>query len=287
MATQAGPTIQSHASEQLPRAEIVYQGQAGSEYTFSVSCEGATRHPVYDDSNATWRCDCDGFDAGLGACLHTELVVAWRRSRKERAEMETAPSSPQTNGSGAPPAPKSIPKEAANGSSPPKHRRGKQSAAPASAFPTPATGVSAWSQELAEALLAPFPAEMVGWKAQATTRDGSRAMAVAYVDARCVQDRLDEVVGPENWSDAYTVLDSSANAVVVACRLTVLGITKEDVGTGEDAKAAYSDAFKRAAVKFGVSRFLYSLPKRWVDYNPQKKQLQETPQLPSWALPSR
>jgi hypothetical protein len=52
--------------------------------------------------------------------------------------------------------------------------------------------------------------------------------------------------------------------VEVLCRLTVLGITKEDVGEGEDLKSAFSDAFKRVAVKFGVGRYLYELPKKWV-----------------------
>ncbi|RTH01947.1 Rad52/22 double-strand break repair protein, partial [Thermus scotoductus] len=51
----------------------------------------------------------------------------------------------------------------------------------------------------------------------------------------------------------------------VRCRLTILGITKEDVGEGDSLKAAFSDALKRAAVKFGVSRYLYSLPSQWVD----------------------
>jgi hypothetical protein len=37
---------------------------------------------------------------------------------------------------------------------------------------------------------------------------------------------------------------------------------------------------KRAAVKFGVGRYLYRLPQTWVDYDPQKKQLKSHPELP-------
>jgi len=51
----------------------------------------------------------------------------------------------------------------------------------------------------------------------------------------------------------------------VKCRLTVLGVTKEDVGEGGTLKAAFSDALKRAAVKFGVGRHLYEMEKVWVD----------------------
>ncbi len=58
--------------------------------------------------------------------------------------------------------------------------------------------------------------------------------------------------------------------VEVKCRLTVLEVTKEDVGEGDSLKAAFSDALKRAAVKFGVGRYLYRLEKQWVDYDPEK-----------------
>lgn len=85
-----------------------------------------------------------------------------------------------------------------------------------------------------------------------------------YIDARDVQDRLDDVVGPENWATSFFVIDR--DAVVVECQLTIYGVTKADVGYAnnpgsdfekEPFKAAYSDALKRAAVHFGVGRFLY------------------------------
>ena len=82
---------------------------------------------------------------------------------------------------------------------------------------------------------------------------------VAYIDARAAMNRLDRVVGVDGWSDAYEVLEAGT----VKCRLTVLGISKEDTGIGEDLKAAFSDALKRAAVKFGVGRYLYDLPTVW------------------------
>ncbi len=148
-------------------------------------------------------------------------------------------------------------------------------------------------------LKAPFPSSWVGWKAQSTNRDKTRALAVAYIDARAVMARLDAVVGPGHWSDAYRVIrddtyivrdgdgkERRVREVEVECRLTVLGVTKVDVGSGEDAKAAYSDAFKRAAVKFGIGRYLYSLPKQWVDYDARTRQIVTPPPLPDWALPA-
>lgn len=124
------------------------------------------------------------------------------------------------------------------------------------------------ANEVFERLAAPFPPDEVGWKVQATNRDRTRGLVVAYVDARTVLDRLDEVVGPEGWQDAYEVLadreHDGTRVVEVKCRLTVLGVTKEDVGEGDTLKAAFSDALKRAAVKFGVGRYLYRLEKLWV-----------------------
>ena len=111
-------------------------------------------------------------------------------------------------------------------------------------------------------LEAPF-AE-IQWKIQAASKDGSKGMVVGYIDARDVAERLDST--GVTWSDSYTVLQM-ASTWVVECRLTIDGITRTDVGTGdgeESAKSAYSDAFKRAAVKFGVGRYLYNIPTSWV-----------------------
>ena len=69
-------------------------------------------------------------------------------------------------------------------------------------------------------------------------------------------------------------------------------MTKSDVGSmseqpdgGDRMKAAFSDALKRAAVKFGVGRYLYRLTAVWADYDPMKKQFVQPPQLPVFARP--
>jgi hypothetical protein len=126
------------------------------------------------------------------------------------------------------------------------------------------------NREILEALSKPFDPREVEVKIQAVNRDRTRAQVVAYVDARTVLDRLDEAVGPTGWSDSYEVLTNGADGdgrrlVEVKCTLTVLGVSKEDVGEGDSLKAAFSDALKRAAVKFGVGRYLYRLPKVWAD----------------------
>jgi hypothetical protein len=154
--------------------------------------------------------------------------------------------------------------------------------------PDPKADVQALTRALAE----PFEPSEVKFKPAVVS--GNRAMALAYVDARVIQDRLDEVLGVEGWSDDYEVLADGS----VVCRLRLrLGdewVVKVDVGGpseqqdgGDRMKAAFSDALKRAAVKFGVGRYLYRLPAQWVDYDPQRRQFARPPQLPAFALPRK
>ncbi len=135
-----------------------------------------------------------------------------------------------------------------------------------------------------EILAEPFAAGEVQWRVEALSKDKRRAMVVPYIDARSVLDRLDEAVGPEGWQDTYEVLVAQEGSFAVRCRLSVLGVSKEDVGEGESLKAAFSDALKRAAVKFGVGRYLYRLEKQWVDHDPDSGRF-TPPQLEARSHP--
>lgn len=101
----------------------------------------------------------------------------------------------------------------------------------------------------------PFAVNAVKFKVQAAWSGG--ALIVAYIDARLVIDRLN-LVCPADWFDAggYSPLGQKH----MACSLTVFGVTRQDVGEGQG-KGLYSDAFKRAAVKFGIGVSLYAIPK--------------------------
>src|SRR5436305_13202547 len=111
--------------------------------------------------------------------------------------------------------------------------------------------------DLFAALAAPFEPQEVRVRSQAGRQ-------LHYITARTAMNRLDDVLGPENWWDDYTPGENS-----VLCRLTVRlpdgqTITKADAGgyagmpdSGDDDKSGFSDSFKRAAAKFGVARYLY------------------------------
>ena len=143
---------------------------------------------------------------------------------------------------------------------------------------------------MTSALADPFESTEVKFKPQSVK--GNRALALAYIDCRVIQDRLDDVLGVENWMDEYQLLPDGS--VVCKLQLNIGGnwITKMDVGSmseqpdgGDRLKAAFSDALKRAAVKFGIGRYLYRLPPVWADYDPVRKQFSQLPQLPTFARP--
>lgn len=115
-------------------------------------------------------------------------------------------------------------------------------------------------------LTAPIAPERVSWRVGSTTQDKSKGMALAYIDARDVMQRLDEVCGPAGWQCRY----SHANGKTVCdigIRCDSEWVWKAD-GAGdsdvEKEKGALSDAFKRAAVRWGIGRYLYDLDSPWV-----------------------
>jgi hypothetical protein len=127
-------------------------------------------------------------------------------------------------------------------------------------------------------LFAEFPRDAISWRAQSVTKDGDKAMALAYIDARDVMDRLDSVCGASDWQDRYE-FHGSRTVCYLSIRVDGEWITKAD-GAGdsdvEAEKGAISDALKRAAVKWGIGRYLYALDAPWVpcqssDWNGKKQ----------------
>ena len=58
---------------------------------------------------------------------------------------------------------------------------------------------------------------------------------------------------------------------------TDVGSPSEQPDDGDKLKAAFSDALKRAAIKLGIGRYLYRLPRQWCDYDPQRRQFKQPP----------
>lgn len=129
--------------------------------------------------------------------------------------------------------------------------------------PVPTARPAANGREVLDLLRRPFTANAIKFKIQAgggTESAKKQAVIVSYLDARLVIERLNDAAGLD-WHDEYETFPNS-----IVCRLTVCGTTRIDVGEpgdspqGKKPKAVYSDALKRAAVKFGVGVPIYAMP---------------------------
>lgn len=117
-----------------------------------------------------------------------------------------------------------------------------------------------------------FPQGQVTFRPGKITSDGAKGLPLAYIDARDVMERLDSIMGCD-WKDEYYF-----NGVRTMCRI-LLKINNEWIGREDGAgdtniegeKGGLSDAFKRAAVKWGVGRYLYDLSFMYAPVDKYKK----------------
>lgn len=134
---------------------------------------------------------------------------------------------------------------------------------------------------ITEQLKAPFDPKVVHWRIGHKAKSGDKAMVLAYLDSRDVMKRLDEVCG-DMWQDRYPFKGCCEIGIKIGdewlWRSNGAGETQVEAEKGE-----YSDAFKRAAVLWGVGRYLYYLKNYWVEIDQYGNFT--PPQLPTWALP--
>lgn len=140
----------------------------------------------------------------------------------------------------------------------------------------------------------PFAVEDLEWRVGSTTADKKKGMALIYVTARAVMDRLDDVLGPENWQDFYAPLGADGFLCTLQVRVNGEWLTKTDGAARtqvEGVKGGISDSLKRAAVKLGIGRYLYGLPDFWAPIEQRGKGYAIArdwrPSLPADALPRR
>ena len=158
------------------------------------------------------------------------------------------------------------------------------------------------------ALQAPFPASDIEWRAQQAGVSASGkpwARVLAYVTNRAIQSRLDEVFGVDGWQNLIREWRDKSTVCGIMARFGNDWITKWDGADETDieaTKGGISDAMKRAAVQFGIGRYLYKLEATFADctferqsgpewhpakYDKDKFLYWKTPNLPAWALPKQ
>jgi len=110
-----------------------------------------------------------------------------------------------------------------------------------------------------------FDKKDIQWRVQRLTKDGTAGLALAYINVRQVQDRLNEVMGTD-WQTKHEVFGAKT-ICSLGLKLDEEWVWRSD-GAGdtqfEADKGAISDSLKRAAVSFGIGRHLYDLPSIWV-----------------------
>ena len=160
------------------------------------------------------------------------------------------------------------------------------------------------ANEIYNKLSQPFPEEQIEWRiAQSGEKNGTPwGKVLAYVDNRAIMDRLDQVVGNNNWQEEYRQIGISDTGFICRLGVRIEGewIWKEDganVTQFEAIKGGLSGAMKRTAVKFGIGRYLYGLDQGWANFVDNRKNARYSdkingtryywnpPSLPSWALP--
>lgn len=131
------------------------------------------------------------------------------------------------------------------------------------------------------ALKKPFQADEIQWKIQVDYKDGN-GLAAAYVDSRAIQERLDSVIGPLNWCNEYIrwydvpQKETKSQLCVIAIKDLDTGewIRKIDGAQASDfepIKGGLSNSFRRAAVVWGIGRYLYQFPLKRIKID--KKQI--------------
>jgi hypothetical protein len=152
----------------------------------------------------------------------------------------------------------------------------------------------------------PFAPEDVEWRIQTSGEKSGKiwARVLAYITNRAIMDRLDAVAGPENWQNEYK--EGPAGGVICGISIHVLPasavsaqwITKWDGAENSDiesVKGGLSNSMKRAAVQWGMGRYLYDLEEGWAQVHDGGRFSAKTkdgkwfkwdpPVLPDWAQP--
>ena len=140
------------------------------------------------------------------------------------------------------------------------------------------------NEMIEQKLRAPFPSKDVEWRIQSVDKDKLRGLAVPYIDSRAVQNRLDEVFGIYGWQNTFSPWHTRKKGASGQIESQICGISVYDKNTGEwitkwdgaedtniePIKGGLSDSFKRAAVQWGIGRYLYDMPSIFVQAVPYR-----------------
>lgn len=146
-----------------------------------------------------------------------------------------------------------------------------------------------------------FAPDEIEWRLQQAGEKNGKvwAICVPYVTNRAIMQRLDDTVGPGNWRNEFKPGPGGGVLCGISVRVDGEWVTKWDGAENTDiegVKGGLSGAMKRAAVQWGVGRYLYALEESFASVSESGKLRGKTkdgktfkwdpPQLPGWALPA-
>lgn len=76
-------------------------------------------------------------------------------------------------------------------------------------------------RELLSRLAAPFAAEDLEWRLQIAYEDRMQGIAVPYVTNRAIQNRLDDVMGPDRWHNEFKPWHSTGKRESQLCGISL------------------------------------------------------------------
>lgn len=139
-----------------------------------------------------------------------------------------------------------------------------------------------------------FEPDDLGWKPIAVSKKTGKALVAAYVTNRAIMDRLDAACGPENWRNEFKAGPNGGLLCGISIRVaradgSAEWITKWDGAENTDVepvKGGISSSMRRAAVQWGIGRYLYRLPNTWCEID-ERGRVSQTPALPPEFRPAR
>ncbi|ANJ65540.1 putative double-strand break repair protein [Pseudoalteromonas virus vB_PspP-H6/1] len=123
--------------------------------------------------------------------------------------------------------------------------------------------------DLAKRLSDPFNEGDIEWRVQQSGISGKGkpwVMVIPYITNRAIQKRLDDVFTPMGWKNEYKPVGDKGFICGVSANVDGEWVTKWDgaeCSNIEPLKGGLSGAMKRAAVQWGIGRYLYSLSEKF------------------------
>lgn len=134
----------------------------------------------------------------------------------------------------------------------------------------------------------PLTVDQIEFRIQSINK-GGYATILAYKDARCDMQRLDDVCTPLYWKREHS-RDNHNCTVSIYNEKTSQWVGKEDTGTesmSEAQKGLASDSFKRSCFNWGIGRELYDYPEVKIQLNQNEFKVEGNKAKQTWELKLR